>query len=437
MRYTIDTKPHGSGGFGKIIRGHDNDLDRDVAVKVLSGLKEGFTPADTERFRREARILAKLSHPNIPAIYDVVFDDADASFLIVFQFVEGHNLRQVLNNEGACQLSEVRNWFHQIASALEYAHSKEVIHRDVKPENIIITPDRETAYLVDFGIALSAEDSKKLTEYGYAIGTPGYMSPEQMAGKELDGRTDVYTLGVNLYEALAGKAIPVGDYEELSNTNESIPPQVDQLIQECLLPLERRVPSAKSFSIRLAGSLRITKPLSEILAHGRLHEVAAALEELDAEQFSRLPPGQQTLVLVKCDDIVTSNEENLKLAAARFLELLVSLGLLLSKDDYQGIVKPAIYWAFEQHFEGKQGNVPLQRALERAASEARENAHAVLSIEILSFLNSVQLEGKPNWYLQVLRNLLTTLMANQACLINIKELSGYLKEVNRIQRAKG
>jgi len=296
--------------MGKIIKGHDNDLQREIAVKVLIDNAGALPPVDIERFRREARILAKLSHPNIPAIYDVVLDESAANFLIIFQFVSGKNLRQLLADEGRCQLSEVRIWFHQLASAIDYAHSLGVIHRDIKPENVIITPDRETAYLVDFGIALSTNDPKKLTEYGYAIGTPGYMSPEQASGKEIDARTDLFSLGVTLYEVLAGKAILVGDYQELSTVDESVPPQIDELIQECLLPVDRRVPSAKAFSSRLAGSLRVTRPLSEVLSHGRLHEVANAIERLDADDFARLPKGQRALVLLKCEDIVDSGVDS-------------------------------------------------------------------------------------------------------------------------------
>lgn len=436
MRYEFDTKPHGQGGFGKIIKGHDSDLQRDIAVKILTDEKGIIPLGDVERFRREARILAKLSHPNIPAIYDVVLDDVSKKFLIIFQFVEGKNLRQILTSEGRCQLNEVRVWFHQIASAVEYAHSMGVIHRDIKPENIIITPDRENAYLVDFGIALSAEESKKLTEYGYAIGTPGYMSPEQVAGKDVDGRTDLYSIGVTLYEVLAGKAIPVGDYEELSTVDESIPPQIDEIIQECLLSVDRRIPTAKSFSTRLAGSLRVTKPLSEVLSHGRLHEVAGAIEQLDADDFTRLPRGQRALVLLKCEDIVTSGVDTLRSAGISFLETLLRIGLNLPKDDYRKIVSPSISWAYEEYSNGKQGSPVLQSALERAATEARADAHTVLAEELLAFLKPLDLEGKPNWYLQVVRNLLNSLMANQVCEVNIAELSDAMRDVNRIQRAR-
>lgn len=436
MRYLLESKTHGSGGFGKIIKGHDNDLDRDIAVKVLSDLKSALPPEDVDRFRREARILAKLSHPNIPAIYDVVFDDAEQNFLIIFQFVAGQNLRQLLASEGLCGLQEIRLWFHQIASALESAHSIGVIHRDIKPENIIITPDRETAYLVDFGIALTAEDSKKLTEYGYAIGTPGYMSPEQVAGKELDRRTDIYSLGVTIYESLAGHAISVGDYEELSTINEAIPPQIDELIKECLFPVERRIPSAKDFSIRLAGAVHETRTMSEILGHGRLHEVSGIIDALDADNFSRLPPGQKKLILLKCDDVVNSGEDSLKAAGVSFLETLLRIGIHLPKEDYRRIVAPSINWAYEQEFVGKSGNLRLQNAIEKAAMNARTDALDVISEELLKLTHLVNLESKPNWYLQVLRNLLSTILANQACHSLIDELATELEKINKIQRAR-
>ena len=435
-RYKFDSKPHGSGGFGKIIKGHDKDLERDIAIKVLSDEKGVLPSADRERFRREARILAKLSHPNIPAIYDVVFDDSKKTFLIVFQFIDGINLRQILTSEGRVRLPDVRTWFHQLASAIDYAHSMGVIHRDIKPENVIITPDRENAYLVDFGIAITAADSKKLTEYGFAIGTPGYMSPEQIAGKDVDSKTDLYSLGVTLYEALAGKPIPVGDYEELSTVDESVPPQIDELIQECLVPAERRIQSAKLFSSKLGGSLRVSRPLSEILTQGRLHEVAAAIESLDADEFSRLPRGQRALVLLKCEDIVGSGEESLRSAGISFLETLLRVGLHLPKDDYRKIASPAIDWAYERESFGRQGNRALQLALDQAAGDAKADAHTVLAEEFLKFLDGKDLGERPNWYLQVLRNFLNALLANQACDQKVSELSEAMRQVNRIQRGR-
>jgi serine/threonine protein kinase len=434
-RFTFQDEPHGAGGFAKIIKGRDNVLERDIAIKTLDPLATEFSGPEQERFRREARILARLSHPNIPAIYDVEF--GSGKFSLIFQFVDGLNLRQLIGKEGPCQMGDCRQWFHQIASALEYAHTLGIVHRDVKPENIIVTQDRESAYLVDFGIALSAEEARKLTKSGYAVGTPGYMSPEQQAGDEVDRRTDVYSLAVTLYEALAGKPITFGKYEELSVVNEAIPPQIDELIEDCLLPRERRVESAKSFSTRLSGALRATKPLSEILAHGRLHELATALEELSAEDFCKLPEGQRVLILAKITDIVASGDTQLQFASEQFLNLLLSRGLLLEKDDYREIAHPAMEWAFEKILVGSfVGSSSIRRSLEQAAYAARPFAHEVLKEEFVAYLGKVDLEAKDNWFLQAIRDLLETLLANPSCTEGSADLAAILKKINRIQRAK-
>jgi len=434
-RFTLQQEPHGAGGFAKVTKGRDNVLERDIAVKVLDPLATEFTEADQERFRREARTLAKLSHPNIPAIYDVDF--SPGKFSLIIQFIDGLNLKSLIEKEGRCQLGEARVWFHQIASALEHAHSSGIIHRDIKPANIIVRPDRESAYLVDFGIALSAEEAKKLTRSGFVIGTPGYMSPEQQAGEPLDPKTDIYSLAITLYESLAGRPIPVGDYEELSAGNEAIPPQVDELIRDCLLAKERRVDSAKDFSARLAGALRATRPLSEILAHGRLHELSAALEDISPSDFIKLPAGQRELILAKMSDIVTSRDPGLDYAAEQLLNLTLSRGILLSKDDYREIVRPALEWAFARRFgDSSLGSLRLRRSLEESAHEARGDAHQVLREEVVRFFAEIELEDKENWYLQSVRNVVQTLLANPSCVSGATELVVSLKKVNQIQRAR-
>jgi len=434
QRFTYEIEPHGSGGFAKVIRGRDNTLERDIAIKVLDPLATQFSEIDQERFRREARILARLSHPNIPAIFDVDF--SPGKFLIVFQFIEGVTLRKLVEQEGPCQVGTARVWFHQIASALDHAHSLGIVHRDVKPENIIITPDRESAYLVDFGIAISAEEAKKLTKSGFVVGTPGYMSPEQQAGENVNGRSDIYSLAVTLYEALAGKPIPVGQYEELSAANEAIPPQIDDLIRGCLLPKERRVDSAKSFSSSLAAALRPLRPLSEVLAHGRLHELANAIEELTSTELVKLPEGQRALILVKLSSIVSSGDPQLQFASERFLELLTTRGILLSKEDYREIVGPAIRWSFELRFGDWTGRPNIRRELERAAYEARADAHTVLREEFSKYLKNVDLNEKEDWYLHSVRQILQTLMANPSCTTGTAELVAVLKEVDQVQRSR-
>jgi len=433
-RFTFEEKVHGAGGFAKVIRGRDNVLERDIAVKILDPLATQFPEPDQERFRREARILASLSHPNIPVIHDVDF--SPGRFLIIFQFIEGQTLRELIEKEGPCQITETRMWFHQIASALDHAHALGVTHRDVKPDNIIIRPDRQSACLVDFGIALSKEDARKLTESGLAIGTPGYMSPEQQAGEEVDWRTDIYSLGVTLYEALAGRRIPVGQYEELASVNEAIPPQMDDLIRDCLLPEDQRLSSAKEFSSRLAGALRPLKPLSEVLAHGRLHELANAIEEFSPTEFSKLPEGQRALILVKVLDIVASNELDLQFASERFLDLLLSRSMFLDKEEYRGIVIPAIEWGFKRKFNGEIGRETLRRALEQAAYDSRSEAHDVLKEEFAKFLKDTDFTDKEEWYLHVVRKVIQTLLANPSCTTGATKLAAILRQVNQIQRSR-
>lgn len=436
-RFSFQTALHGSGGFAKVIRGKDNTLDRDIAVKVLSPLlTPEFGKADQERFKREARILAKISHPNIPAIYDVDF--TDEKFLIVFQFIEGRTLREIVGEKGAVPITQARGWFHQLASALDYAHHLGIIHRDVKPENIIITPNGESAYLVDFGIAISAEDGKKLTKSGFVVGTPGYMSPEQHAGEPVDQRTDIYSLGVTLYETLAGHALRHGAYEALSAINQSIPPQIDDLISACLEDKPRRLDSAKLFSSQLAGALQLpSKPIAEVLTHGKLHEVALALESLEPVGVMNLSAGQRDLLILKITDMAASDDPQLEYPSEQFLQLMLTRGIFLPKDDYREIVAPSIVWGFERHFGPRIGKLSVRDALEEAAFISRGDAHNVLKDEFIKFLGRVQLDNKEDWYLHAIREVITALMGNPDCTESSVALKEALKKVNKLQRSRG
>jgi serine/threonine protein kinase len=435
-RFTFQDALHGAGGFAKIVRGKDNFLDRDIAIKVLDPLANDFPEADQERFRREAKTLAKMSHPNIPAIYDVDFKPGH--FLIMFQFIEGTNLRDMISQKGPVQIAIARHWFHQIASALEYAHQLGIVHRDVKPENIIISSDQETAYLVDFGIAISVEDSKRLTKVGWVIGTPGYMSPEQQAGDPVDGASDVYSLAVTLYETLSGHAIRPALYEALSTLNETIPPQIDDLIPGCLDDRSVRVDSAKLFSSQLAGAMKLpSKPFSDVLSHGRLHELGISLEAMTQFDIAKLPIGQRDLLTSKISDLVGSGDPNLQYASERFLQLMMTRGILFPRDDFRDIVTPAIEWGFERKFDQRIGRQTLRDAIEEAAFTARAESHQVMMEEFTTFLGRTDLQQKEDWFLHAVREVITALMANPACVVGSPELKKALRETNRLQRSRG
>jgi len=191
-------KEVGGGSFATVYKAVDPTLNRTVALKVLE-LRRLREPTLARRFQREAQTAASLYHPNILPVYDYG-QHKDYSF-IVMRYVEGaRTLKQVM--ETRLNLRQVADLIGQIAAALDYAHQQGVVHRDVKPSNVLM--DGNWALLTDFGLAKITEASAKLTGSGEGIGTPAYMSPEQVKGEEIDARSDVYSVGVMLYEILTG-----------------------------------------------------------------------------------------------------------------------------------------------------------------------------------------------------------------------------------------
>ncbi len=208
-RYEVVAKL-GSGAFGDVFRARDNVLEREVAIKRIR--LDAFADPDQleevkKRFLREAQVAARLRHPNIVTTYDVV--STSAGSFIVMELVEGRTLQSILKTESQLSLDKTIDVLSQVASALEHAHQNQVIHRDVKPGNIMIEPSGQ-AKVMDFGIA-KLESGKNLTATGGILGTPNYMSPEQARGSKIDGRSDVFALGCILYECLSGQKAFKGD----------------------------------------------------------------------------------------------------------------------------------------------------------------------------------------------------------------------------------
>jgi serine/threonine-protein kinase len=192
----------GRGGMGVVYKGHESSLNRYVAIKVLAD-SLAHDEGVKERFLREARSMAALNDPHIIQIYYIGEDEGQTYF--VMEFVEGESLGTLLKREHKVAVGPAAKIIHQTALGLATAHDKGVIHRDIKPGNLMVS-SRGTIKIADFGIALSNQDiSKKLTSTGEFVGTPGYLSPEVCLGKMVDRRSDIFSLGIVLFEMLAGR----------------------------------------------------------------------------------------------------------------------------------------------------------------------------------------------------------------------------------------
>jgi serine/threonine protein kinase len=272
----------GAGGMGEIYRAFDPRLGREVAVKVLPE-ELGSDPERLARFEREARAVAALNHPNILTVFDVGLprpDDTSSTTTapyVVTELLEGETLREMVSRRAPTQ-RQVLSFAVQVAHGLDAAHAKGIVHRDLKPENVFVTTDGRVK-LLDFGLAKvvdrGAADSleptaSSPTAAGQMVGTVGYMSPEQVRGLAVDVRTDVFSLGVVLYELLGGKhpfrretavatltAILEATPADLVSLGRGVPPAVSGIVRRCLEKgREERYPSAHDVGVALEAVLQ-------------------------------------------------------------------------------------------------------------------------------------------------------------------------------------
>jgi eukaryotic-like serine/threonine-protein kinase len=196
-----------SGGMGAVFRATHVMLGKPLAVKLIKG-DLVTSPETARRFQREARAATSLNHPSIVAVYDLG-QTKDGTLYIAMELVDGHSLKDEIRHHGRIDPARAQRLLRQIASGLALAHRHQIVHRDLKPQNVMLTRDsdgREVAKLLDFGIAKTFDDAQtQLTAAGFALGTPHYMSPEQATGKDVDVRSDIYSLGVVMYEMLIGE----------------------------------------------------------------------------------------------------------------------------------------------------------------------------------------------------------------------------------------
>ena len=266
-RYKL-VAPIARGGMAEVWEGHDEILSRPVAVKVLQA-HLATDDVFLERFRREAITAARLAHPGVVSTFDTGVDAGTA--YIVMELVRGRTLRQLLSSQGPLEPWEAVGVTRQIAEALGSAHAAGLVHRDVKPANVLLVEDDTGATRVkvtDFGIAKAGAGlGHDLTRTGMVLGTPKYLSPEQIRGEDPDARADLYSLGVMLYEMLAGRAPFVGENDmgtamahlnekvpKVSATVADIPKDLDRLVADLLAKEpDRRIQSALELRDRLDG----------------------------------------------------------------------------------------------------------------------------------------------------------------------------------------
>jgi serine/threonine-protein kinase len=255
----------GRGGMATVYRAHDTVLNRSVAIKVLDPAL-AIDPKAVERFRREAVTAANLEHPSIVRVYDV--QQEGNLHYIAMRYVHGTTLREILRDNGPLPLDAILTIIRPVAEALHYAHRHGVIHRDVKPGNILVEPDG-SVLLTDFGIARAADGSQSgLTATGNVMGTADYLAPEQISGRPADPRSDIYSLGIVLYEMLTGVTPFAGEntatilykqvYENpppLRAINPRLPVELQPIIDRAL---------AKNPNLRYPDALELARDLEEV-----------------------------------------------------------------------------------------------------------------------------------------------------------------------------
>ncbi len=330
-KYTLEASL-GEGGMAAVYRSHHPQFNHPVAIKILPPTI-GQDPSFRARFEREGRTIAGMNHPSIVRVYDI--DETDGLFYMVMDLLPGGTLESRLR-EGGLDRKWSTDVIMRMAEALEYAHSRGVIHRDIKPSNILLDAEGQPV-LADFGIArlVQGEGDANLTAAGMVMGTPAYMAPEQLSGDQPDARSDIYALGVVLYQLLSGRAPFTGDTmaivtahltkqpQALRELVHDLPPALDAVVLQALAKQpEHRFKSARVFAQALRSAAADLEP--------GLVRVASSAHAVAASSRDATPPTFATAALAQ-----TTGQK-----VARYLPIVLGvLGLLLV------ISILAAYWA--------------------------------------------------------------------------------------------
>lgn len=334
-RYQI-IRTIGEGGMANVYLAHDTILDRDVAVKILRG-----DLADDEkfvrRFQREAISASSLSHPNIVEMYDVGEDDGQ--YYIVMEYVEGKTLKSLVKRRGALTLPEVIDIMLQLTSAVACAHDSYIIHRDIKPQNVLIKEDG-TVKITDFGIAM-ALNSNELTQTNSVMGSVHYLPPEQANGSGATIKSDIYSLGILMFELLTGKLPFKGDNAveiAIKQMREKIPsvceinPDIPQSIENIILKA-----CAKNPKNRYDNVLEMHDDIKTALDEERKDEkrITYRYSENDLEETKVMPVIPETkkkddIKVEKISEEITKEDKKINSVIWILLAIVVGLGVLIT-----------------------------------------------------------------------------------------------------------
>jgi eukaryotic-like serine/threonine-protein kinase len=346
--------------MGVVYRARDKRLKRHIAIKVLPP-ELAFQSAIKTRFLREAETAAQLSHPNIVPIYSV--DEVEGLVFFVMAYISGDNLAKRLHDTGVLQVEDVRRITREVGDALAYAHERGVVHRDIKPDNILLDAATGRTMVTDFGIARAASEGEggRLTATGMAIGTPAYMSPEQAAGdREIDGRSDLYSLGIVAYQMLVGEppfvanstpAMLVKHISErptpVTQRRSDVPVDLSRAVMMCLeKDPAMRFPSASALVTALdTGQIPDIRPSVEALVYApaqpQAMQLGGNLDYLEGEQG----PTADEIRRFNAPEVAKFRK---KLAPYLFVNAVIVIASIFGDRDFIGItVLWSIYMAFK------------------------------------------------------------------------------------------
>jgi Flp pilus assembly protein TadD len=332
----------GSGGMGTVYEAEDERLGRRVAVKLLPA-EYSRDPRAKKRFLREARAASAVDHPNLCTVHDV--GESDGRVYIVLSLYEGETLRERIQR-GPLPFAEARDVALQVARGLARAHEAGIIHRDIKPANVMLTRRGEVKIL-DFGIARLESDETSLTRTGAAWGTPAYMSPEQARGEPVDCRTDIWSLGVLLFEMVAGRRPHTGEIvtEPLERLRPDVPPELARVVARALArdPCERYASATELLSDLESGPIPLRRGRRTVLRAGLLLGALAALLLL-IFVLSRQPwpfAAAPVLRVAVLRPAVTPAGDDPKLASVSSEVMEAALATLVSLEGLQPLDPPA------------------------------------------------------------------------------------------------